>query len=74
MVVYKVFCIFDKPNNNSMSEINPEQEYYKTYEVKGRHDQRMNDIAWWERRNKKDVVQEAFEMYIETKKDVPCKK
>jgi hypothetical protein len=52
---------------------NPEQEYYKTYIVKGRQDSRLGDIAWWERKDKKEIVQEALDMYLATKKDVPCK-
>jgi len=69
--------IFVKPNDMIMTELinqNPDQEYYKTYVVKGKHDSRLNDVAWWERREKKDVVQEAMDMYLEFKKDVPCKK
>jgi hypothetical protein len=65
------FVTFEKPTTFNML---PEQEEYKTYSVKHRQDQRINDIAWWERKDKKDVIQEALEMYIETKKDVPCKK
>jgi hypothetical protein len=53
--------------------VNPEQEYYKTYVVKGRQDARINDIAWWERKDKKDVIQEALDFYLEHKKEVPCK-
>jgi hypothetical protein len=51
-----------------------ENEVLKTYEVKESQDSRLNDVAWWERRNKKEVVQEAFDQYLETKKEVPCKK
>jgi hypothetical protein len=56
------------PNSN-----NPDQEYYKTYLVKHYQDQRVNDIAWWERKDKKDVIQEALDMYLEAKKEVPKK-
>jgi hypothetical protein len=53
--------------------MSPDQEEYKTYIVKHYQDDRFNDIAWWERRDKKDVVQEAIDMYLSTKKDVPVK-
>lgn len=51
----------------------PEQEEYKTYIVKHRQDARLNDIAWYERKNKKDVVQEALDYFFASKKDVPNK-
>jgi hypothetical protein len=51
----------------------PTQEEYKTYIVRHEQDQRINDIAWWERKDKKVVIQEALDKYLETKKDVPCK-
>jgi hypothetical protein len=50
------------------------QEEYKTYIVRHEQDQRINDIAWWERKDKKVVIQEALDRFIETKKDVPVKK
>jgi hypothetical protein len=49
------------------------QEEYKTYIVRHEQDQRINDIAWWERKDKKVVIQEALDKFIETKKDVPVK-
>lgn len=51
----------------------PDQEEYKTYIVKHSQDQRINDIAWWERKDKKDIIQEALNFYLENKKDVPVK-
>jgi hypothetical protein len=62
-------------NTNTNQKVNEcENEVSKTYEVKECQDKRLGDVAWWERRNKKDVVQEAFNQYLETKTDVPCKK
>lgn len=53
--------------------MDPNQEYYKTYIVKLYQDQRINDIAYWERKSKKEVVQEALDYYLETKKEIPPK-
>ncbi len=39
--------------------------------VKKSQIKRIDDIAWWERINKKDIVQEALNLYLATKKDVP---
>jgi hypothetical protein len=49
-------------------------EVLKTYEVKESQDKRIEDVAWWERKKKKEVVQELLAIGLETKKDVPCKK
>jgi hypothetical protein len=48
-------------------------EVYKTYIVKDCQDKRLNDIAWWERKDKKQIIQEALDMYLASKKDVPVK-
>jgi hypothetical protein len=42
--------------------------------VKKNQMERVNDVAWWERRNKKEVVQEALTLYLATKADVPERK
>jgi hypothetical protein len=55
-----------KPTSN-------EEEVLKTYLVREGQDKRINDVAWWERRNKKEVIQEALDMYLASKKDVPVK-
>lgn len=62
--------IFNKPNDYYMSQ---DQEEYKTYIVKHSQDQRLNDIAWWERRPKTEIIQEALDMYLESKKETPKK-
>jgi hypothetical protein len=58
---------------NKTEESNPNKEQHKTYIVKQYQDHRLDDIAWWERKNKKDVIQEALDMYFASKKDVPIK-
>jgi hypothetical protein len=49
-------------------------ETYKTYIVLKCQDKRLNEVAWWERKTKTEVIQEALDYFLETKKDVPCKK
>ncbi len=41
--------------------------------IKKNQNLRLNDIAWWERKNKQEVIQEAIDLYLETKKEVPVK-
>lgn len=41
--------------------------------IKKSQDQRIEDVAYWERKKKKEVIQEALDLYLSTKKDVPTK-
>lgn len=41
--------------------------------VKKSQNERLNDVAWWERKLKKQVIQEALEFYLNTKKEIPHK-
>lgn len=58
--------------NSSFNQCKP-GEKKATYIVKEDQDTRVEDIAWWERRDKKDVVQEALELYFSQKSNVPVK-
>lgn len=44
-----------------------------TYLVKEDQDKRLEDVAYWERKKKKVVVQEALDLYLQTKQHLPSK-
>lgn len=41
--------------------------------VKKHQNERLNDIAYWERKLKKEVIQEAIDLYLKTKNEVPIR-
>ena len=45
-----------------------------SYVFKAWHRERIRDIAWWERREIKDVAQEMANLYLASKADVPERK
>jgi hypothetical protein len=48
-------------------------ELQANFVLKRKQKERMDHIAWYERRKKKDIEQEAIDMYLETKKHIPEK-
>lgn len=58
--------------NSSFNQCKP-GEQKATYIIKEGQDARIEDIAWWERKAKKEVIQEALEAYIKSKSDIPSK-
>ncbi len=48
----------------------PDEEL-ATHVIKKWQRSRVGDIAYWERRQKKEIFQEALDYYLATKKDVP---
>ena len=59
--------------NQSYQQCQPGEKKV-TYIVKEDQDNRLEDISWWERKLKKQVIQEALDFFFKTKKNVPCKK
>lgn len=49
-------------------------EELATHVIKKKQRSRIADIAYWERRQKKEVFQEALDFYLATKADVPERK
>lgn len=58
--------------NSSFNQCKP-GEKKATYIVKEEQDLRVEDIAWWERKGKKEVIQEALEFYFSSKNNIPVK-
>ena len=58
--------------NSSFNQCKP-GEKKATYIVKEDQDERIEDIAWWERKDKKTVIQEALDLFLNTKEDIPKK-
>lgn len=56
--------------NQSYQQCQP-GEKKATYIVKETQDKRLEDVSYWERKKKKDVIQEALDLYLKTKKHLP---
>lgn len=55
-----------------LNGISPDEQQV-TFVIKKQQKERMDHIAWYERRKKKEVEQEAVAQYLETKKHIPEK-
>jgi hypothetical protein len=56
--------------NQSYQQCQP-GEKKATYLVKEKQDERLEEIAYWDRKKKKQVIQEALDLYISTKSHLP---
>jgi hypothetical protein len=55
-----------------LNGISPDEQQV-TFVIKTKQKERLDHIAWYERRKKKEVEQEAVALYLESKKHIPEK-